>query len=69
MQRVVGFLLMLPFVAVIAVVVGDSSGGGLRHALARLTTNLYTLWFVAGLLGLAAGIRLVARSGQQVSRR
>jgi hypothetical protein len=62
-QRVVGGLLMLPFVGVIAVVVGaGQSGGGMRFALGRLTTNLYTLWFVAGLLGLAAGIRLVARS-------
>jgi uncharacterized membrane protein len=62
-QRVVGALLMLPLVGVIAVLIGaGQSGGGMRNALGRLTSNLYTLWFVAGLLGLAAGIRLVARS-------
>jgi hypothetical protein len=63
-QRVIGALLMLPLGAVLAVVVAGHSGG-MRLALARLTNNVYTLWFVAALLAFAAGLRLVTRSVQQ----
>jgi hypothetical protein len=62
-QRVIGALLILPFVGLIAIVVGAAqASGGLRFALGRLTGDGYTLWFVAGLLGLAMGLRLVVRS-------
>jgi len=62
-QRVIGTLLMLPFVGVVAAVVAAArAGGGVRVALGRLTGDSYTLWVVAGLLGLALGLRLVFRS-------
>jgi hypothetical protein len=62
-QRVIGTLLMLPFVGVVAAVVTAArAGGGVRVALGRLTGDSYTLWVVAGLLGLALGLRLVFRS-------
>jgi len=62
-QRVIGALLILPFMGLLAIVVWAArAGGGVRLALGRLTGDGYTLWFVAGLLGLAMGLRLVAQS-------
>jgi len=62
-QRVIGVLLMLPFVGVIPVMVDGCHGGsGARNVIGRLTSNLYTLWFIAGLLGLVVGIRLIVLS-------
>jgi len=62
-QRLVGALLILPFVGLIAVALGAAQpAGGLRGSLGRLTGDAYTLWFVAGLLGVAMGLRLVLRS-------
>ncbi len=62
-QRVIGALLILPFAGLVAIAVWAArAGGGVRLALGRLTGDGYTLWFVAGLLGLAMGLRLVAQS-------
>jgi hypothetical protein len=64
-QRVIGALLMLPLGGVLAVVAGAGHSGGMRLTLARLTNNVYTLWFVAALFAFAAGLRLLTRSVQQ----
>jgi hypothetical protein len=62
-QRLIGALLILPFLGLVAIVVGAAqTGTGVRVALGRLTGDGYTLWFVAGLLGVAMGLRLVLRS-------